>query len=223
MPEKPIPKLHSSVLPRRSIAQERSLVASIPYAELDVVSNFSFLRGASHPDELVNRAGELGYTAVGITDVNSLAGIVRAHQAAKHAGIKLCIGARLRFTDAPDVLVWVENRVGYASLCRLLTDRQTSSREGFVHPSIGIILLASSDGLLAVVTYWSIDPEMPVSDGEAFQAAARIMKDAIGDRLSLAVSRLHDGSDQRIPIIKCNRSAACMEFQFWPPIWAALP
>src|ERR1017187_2989437 len=93
----------------------------IAYAELDVVSNFSFLRGASHPDELVNRAAELGYAAIGLADVNSLAGIVRAHQAAKQAGIKLCVGARLRFTDAPEVLVWVENRFGYANHCRLLT------------------------------------------------------------------------------------------------------
>src|SRR5271169_2275375 len=129
MPEMPNPKLRPSALPRPPIAGERA-IASIPYAELDVVSNFSFLRGASHPDELVNRAAELGYTAIGITDVNSLAGIVRAHQAAKQAGIKLCIGARLRFADAPDVLVWVENRAGYANLCRLLTVGKRRTEKG---------------------------------------------------------------------------------------------
>ncbi len=75
-------------------------------AELDVTSNFSFLRGASHPDELVCRAAELGYAAVALTDLNSLAGVVRAHQAAKEVNVKLCVGARLRFIDAPDVLVW---------------------------------------------------------------------------------------------------------------------
>ncbi len=68
--------------------------SSSPLAELDVTSNFSFLRGGSHPDELVCRAAELGYGAVAITDVNSLAGVVRAHRAAKEAGIKLCVGAR---------------------------------------------------------------------------------------------------------------------------------
>jgi hypothetical protein len=67
---------------------------------------------------------------VAITDVNSVAGIVRAHQAAKQAGIKLCVGARLRFADAPDVLVWVQNRGGYANLCRLLTLGKRRAEKG---------------------------------------------------------------------------------------------
>src|SRR5208282_1298624 len=104
MPETPNPKLRPAVPPHPPIAGPRA-IASMAYAELDVASNFSFLRGASHPDELVHRAAELGYAAIGITDVNSLAGIVRAHQAAQQAGIPLCIGTRLRFADAPDVLV----------------------------------------------------------------------------------------------------------------------
>ena len=117
MPEAANPK-HRPLVPPPTSARGTS---SYSYAELDVTTNFSFLRGASHPDELVYRAAELGYTAIAVTDINSVAGIVRAHQAAKEAGIKLCVGARLRFVDAPDVLVWVENRAGYASLCRLLT------------------------------------------------------------------------------------------------------
>src|SRR5438445_11891553 len=91
------------------------------YAELDVKTNFSFLRGASHPDELVYRAAELGYRAIAVTDYNSLAGVVRAHEAAKKVGIKLLIGARLALADAPDLLVWAPDRVAYAKLCRLLT------------------------------------------------------------------------------------------------------
>src|SRR5271163_837264 len=117
MPEAANPK-HRPVVPPPSSARGTS---SRPYAELDVTTNFSFLRGASHPDELVYRAAELGHAAVAVTDLNSLAGVVRAHQAAKQAGIKLCVGARLRFTDAPDVLVWAQIRNGYANLCRLLT------------------------------------------------------------------------------------------------------
>src|SRR5271156_1056104 len=110
MPEMANPKLRAAAPPPTSARS----VSPWPYAELDVTTNFSFLRGASHPDEQVRRAAELGHTAIGITDINSLAGVVRAHQAAKEAGIKLCVGTRLRFTDAPDVLVLVENRQGYA-------------------------------------------------------------------------------------------------------------
>src|ERR1700678_4000293 len=117
MPEAANPK-HRPVVPPPTSTRGTS---SYPYAELDVTSNFSFLRGASHPDELVYRAAKLGYAAVAITDLNSLAGVVRAHQAAKEVNIKLCVGSRLRFIDAPDVLVWAQDRSGYANLCRLLT------------------------------------------------------------------------------------------------------
>src|ERR1700740_3294023 len=108
MPEAPNPK-HCPVIPPPTSARGTS---SCPYAELDVTTNFSFLRGASHPDELVYRAAELGHAAVAVTDINTLAGVVRAHQAAKQANIKFCVGSRLRFADAPDVLVWAENRRG---------------------------------------------------------------------------------------------------------------
>ena len=65
----------------------------LSYAELEVTTNFSFLRGASHPEEMALQAAAFGYTAIGITDRNSLAGVVRAHVTAKEAGIKLCVGA----------------------------------------------------------------------------------------------------------------------------------
>src|SRR6476619_6366461 len=92
------------------------------YAELDVTTNFSFLRGASHPDELVFTAAMLGYRALAVTDVNTLAGVVRAHAAAKQVkGFHLTIGARLQLTDAPDLLVLVTDRAAYGRLCRLLT------------------------------------------------------------------------------------------------------
>ena len=71
------------------------------YAELHAKTNFSFLEGASHPDELVRRAAELGYVALAVTDRNSLAGVVRAHGAAKDVGLKLLIGAEITPDDAP--------------------------------------------------------------------------------------------------------------------------
>ena len=73
---------------------------AVPYAELHCCTNFSFLEGASHPDELVNRATELGYAALAITDRNSLAGVVAAHVAAKETGLKLVIGALITPIDA---------------------------------------------------------------------------------------------------------------------------
>ncbi len=91
------------------------------YAELHCTSNFSFLQGASHPEELVARAAELGYEALAITDRATLTGIVRAHGAAKQAGIKLLVGAHLEPIDASPIVVWAADAAGYANLCRLLT------------------------------------------------------------------------------------------------------
>ena len=100
------------------------------YAELAVTTNFSFLRGASHPDELVHRAAELGYYAIAVTDFNSLAGVVRAHEAARDVGLKLLIGARLTFADAPDLLVWAPDRPAYfARSTRTVTEPGLSKIE----------------------------------------------------------------------------------------------
>ncbi len=92
------------------------------YAELQVATNFSFLEGASHPHELIVRAAELGLSAIAATDRNSLAGIVRAHLAAREAGVKLIVGCRLAFMDgSPDLLCYPQDRAAYGRLCRLLT------------------------------------------------------------------------------------------------------
>ena len=82
------------------------LPASLGYAELHCRTNYSFLEGASHPDELVTRAAELSLSALAITDRNSVAGVVRAHVAAKEAKLKLLIGAEITPVDAPPVLLW---------------------------------------------------------------------------------------------------------------------
>ncbi len=91
------------------------------YAELQVSSNFSFLRGASHPEELAETAAALGHAAIAITDRNSLAGVVRAHVAAKRAGIQLVVGARLDLTDGISLLAFPTDRAAYGRLARLLT------------------------------------------------------------------------------------------------------
>ena len=91
------------------------------YAELQVTTNFSFLRGASHPHELFARAAELGIAALGITDRHSLAGMVRAHVAARDAGVRLVVGCRLDLEEGPSVLVYPSDRAAYGRLCRLLS------------------------------------------------------------------------------------------------------
>ena len=91
------------------------------YAELHCKTNFSFLEGASHADELVARAAEAGYAALAVTDRNTLAGVVRAHGAAKDRGLPLIIGAELHLRDAPPVVVWATDRASYGRLARLLT------------------------------------------------------------------------------------------------------
>ena len=91
------------------------------YAELQVTSNFSFLRGASHAKELVERATELGHKAIGITDRNTLAGVVRMHVAADLHELRLVVGVRLDFVDAPSVLAYPTDRAAYGRLSRMLS------------------------------------------------------------------------------------------------------
>jgi error-prone DNA polymerase len=91
------------------------------YAELQVTTHFSFLRGASSSEELFSTAALVGITALGISDRNSLAGIVRAHEAAKVTGVRLIVGCRLDLEDFPSLLVYPTDRKAYARLCRLLT------------------------------------------------------------------------------------------------------
>ena len=92
------------------------------YAELAVATPYSFLRGASHAHELVERARDLALSALAVTDRNTLAGVVRAHVAAKTCGLKLVIGARLAFEDAaPDLLAYAPDRTAYGRLSRLIT------------------------------------------------------------------------------------------------------
>jgi error-prone DNA polymerase len=107
---------------------------SFEYAELQVTTNFSFLRGASHADELVTQAKALGLSAIAITDRNTLAGVVRAHVAAKETKdskpLRLVIGTRLDLEDAPSLLVYPKDRAAYGRLCRLLSLGQRRADKG---------------------------------------------------------------------------------------------
>lgn len=120
------------------------------YNELQVTSHFSFLRGASSCEELFAQAAVMGIGALAVTDRNSLAGIVRAHEAAKTTGVRLIVGCRLDLTDGSSLLVYPTERKGYAHLCRLLSIGK--KRGGKANCRIGWMDVAEhADGLLAVL------------------------------------------------------------------------
>jgi error-prone DNA polymerase len=105
-------------------------MACLPdYAELHCLSNFSFLRGASQPEELVARAARLGYAALALTDECSLAGIVRAHVAAKECGLKLIVGSELRLDDGLKLALLAPDRRAYGALSALITGRAPAREE----------------------------------------------------------------------------------------------
>ena len=162
-----------------------------PYAELQVTSNFSFLHGAAHPEELVARAAKLGHQAIAITDRNTLAGVVRAHLAARETGIRLVIGARLDFTDCASLLCLPTNRAAYGQLTQLITLGRRRAPKGDCHLGIGDFL-ARSDGQIAVI----IPPSRnrPAKD---FPDHLRRIVAAMPGRCYLAGQNLMEGGDQR--------------------------
>jgi error-prone DNA polymerase len=107
------------------------MLSSLPeYAELHCLSNFTFLRGASHPEELVRRAADLGYSALAITDECSLAGVVRAHVAAKDEGLPLVIGSEIQLKDGPKLVLLATDRASYGHLAELITCGRRRSKKG---------------------------------------------------------------------------------------------
>src|SRR5580700_3367843 len=121
------------------------------YAELAVTTNFSFLRGASHPQEMVARADALGLAAIGIADRNSFAGVVRAYDEARKRNIKLLVGTRLVTGDGFEVLAYPTDRPAYGRLCRLITAGNLKAKEGKCSLTFEQILSASEGQMLIVL------------------------------------------------------------------------
>jgi error-prone DNA polymerase len=159
-----------------------STVKNPAYTELQVTTNYSFLRGASHIEELIARAAVLRMQALAITDRNSLAGIVRAHQRAKEANIRLIIGCRLDLTDGPSVLVYPTDRAAYSRLTRLLTVGKGRAGKGkceLYWPD----LAAAADGLIAILCTGPTE------------ANIQRLKADFGDRAYVALTLLHRPND----------------------------
>ena len=164
------------------------------YAELQVTSNFSFLRGASHPGEMVERACELGYRALALTDRNTLAGVVRAHEAARRTGLHFIPGARLGLTDGPSLLCLPTTRHGYGRLARLITTGRRRAPKGECHLTrADVIEAADPDGHLFI----AIPPVPPVTPGDDFADDLAWYRDHLSAPLHLAATHYHRGDDER--------------------------
>ncbi|MEZ5465688.1 MAG: error-prone DNA polymerase [Lysobacteraceae bacterium] len=153
------------------------------YAELHCLSAFTFGRGASTARELFERAKMLGYTALAITDEASLAGIVRAHEAALASGLKLIVGSEVQIDDGPKLVLLVENHYGYVRLCSLLTAARRRSSKG-EYRLLREDLSGDIDGLLAL---WIPDAGIEHEHG-------RWLTERFPQRAWLAVE-LHHGPD----------------------------
>ncbi|MES0095027.1 error-prone DNA polymerase [Mesorhizobium sp. M0030] len=164
----------------------------IPYAEFGIQSNFSFLRGASKPEELVVAAKFLGFSSIGLADRNTVAGVVRAWQQAKVEKLAYHPGCRLVFGDGtPDILAYPQNRKGWGHLCRMLT--QANLRD---ENEKGATLLQRSDLLewgdllsLAVLPDLSANADDPL-------ALVRQLKDRFGANLRLGMAPDYRGNDR---------------------------
>jgi len=155
------------------------------YAELHCRTNFSFLEGASHADELVSRAIELGYSALAITDRHSLAGVVRAHAAAKDSDLKLLIGAEIVPTDATPIVLLATDRAAYGRLARLITLGRRRAPKGECELTIEDVAQHSA-GLLAVVQSSHHAPRDEPSSSEHLVANATQPVQSKRDRLITA-------------------------------------
>ena len=160
------------------------------YAELAVATNFSFLRGASHPQEMVATADELQLTAIGIADRNSFAGVVRAYDEAKNRKIKLLVGTRLVTIDGFETLAYPTDRAAYGRLCRLVTAGNLKAKKGECHLTFEDIL-AANDGQILI----AIPPQTILDDlfTERLSALAR----AAPKRTFLAGIHYHRGDEPR--------------------------
>ena len=160
---------------------------TINYVELAVTSNFSFLRGASHPEELVERAAELGYSQIALTDRNSFAGIVRAHVAAKNADITLLVGVRLVLDDGFQALCFPTNREAYGRLSKLLTKGNLRAEKGdCILYQTDLKDLEKDHVFVALPSYqWT----------EGFEQSLDYLRENFPTKTYLGATRLYRGND----------------------------
>jgi len=170
------------------------------YAELHARTNFSFLRGASHPDELVQRAAQLGLAALAVTDRHSLAGVVRAHIAAEQAGLKLLVGAEIEPEDTLPMVLLATDRASYGRLARLITRGSRRAEKGNCRLCLADIA-QHAEGLIAGVILGSLEKAENGKPNKLDKIA--LLRDIFGDRCYL-LAELHRGPDDRAFLEACR-------------------
>jgi len=168
------------------------LTPEVPYAELHCLTNFTFLRGASHPHELVGQAVELGYEALAITDECSVAGVVRAHVAAKGQQLKLIIGSELRLACGLKLVALAADRRGYGRLCRLITRGRRAAEKGEYALTRADL---EENGLEHCLILWL--PPGSSSEEAHLLEEARWLEERFPERLWVAVELLREGMDRQ--------------------------
>ncbi|HEY8389200.1 MAG TPA: PHP domain-containing protein, partial [Parasegetibacter sp.] len=166
------------------------------YAELQVTSNFSFLRGASHPAELIEAAAALGYSAIAITDRNTFAGIVRAHTAAKKAGIRFIPACRIDLMDGTPLLAYPTNKAAYSSLSNLLSKGNLRTEKGKCQLYKSDLPEYIRDTKLIIVPPDSLNAQFELDDSfiqDAAQYAA-----CFGKNLYLGIRRSYRDTDAKL-------------------------
>jgi len=162
------------------------------YAELHCLSNFSFLRGASHPEELVERAKSQEYAALALTDEGSLAGIVRAHLAAKDAGLPLIVGSEITSSDGIKLVLLATDRGSYGDLCQLVTRGRRKATKGTYR--LGRDDIAELGG--KCLALWLPALELRAADiPRTLAADAAFVRDAFGERAWIGVELLAQAGD----------------------------
>jgi error-prone DNA polymerase len=165
------------------------------YAELQVTSNFTFMRGGSHPDELVEHATDLGYTKIAITDRNSVAGVVRAHQAAKLKGIGFIPACRLDLLDGPSLLAYPTDITAWGRLCALLTLGNLRTEKGKCELYKKDVYAHAQGIKFIAVPPARLNRKFDFDD--IFKTDLAEYKAAFGADLYLAVSRSYSGDDAK--------------------------
>lgn len=165
------------------------------YAELQVTSNFSFLRGASHPEELVHQAAGYNYSAIAITDRNTLAGVVRAHVAAKARGIKFITACCLDLLDGASLLAYPTNKSAYGQLCSLLTKGNFRTEKGKCDLYKADVYEARKGIKFIVIAPPSLNQDLDFEP--AFKKNIEEYYEAFGEDLYIAVTRSYQGDDHK--------------------------
>lgn len=166
------------------------------YTELQVTTNFSFLRGASHPEELVEQAATYGYSAIAITDRNTFAGLVRGHVAAKKLGLRIIPACRLDLLDGPSLLAYPTDMTAYGKISALLTLGNLRTEKGSCHLYKEDVYNHARGSKFAVIPPAALN-ELFEFD-LAFIKNIREYRDAFGTELYIAASRAYGGEDTKV-------------------------